>query len=270
MTNSFIKTDTVLDQILEHKAHETAAAKARVSVEHLQTLITEAAPPRDFAGALHRETVALIAEVKKASPSKGVLIENFDPVAIATIYANNGAACISVLTDERFFQGSIHYLEQIRQHVYVPLLCKEFVIDPYQIYDARAHGADAVLLIVAALDDAQLSDLHAHITGLGMAALVEVHNEVELERALNAGVKLIGVNNRDLKTFHEDLSTTERLAKHVPSDATLVAESSIRSLADVQRMGAAGAHAILVGEGLVKSPDIAQMVRDFSSQKVAV
>jgi indole-3-glycerol phosphate synthase len=266
MTNTFIKTDTILDKILEHKVQETAACKLKKPFEHVQAMMTEAASPRDFAGALRRETVALIAEVKKASPSKGILIENFDPLAIATAYAQNGAAAISVLTDERFFQGNIRYLQVIRQRVDVPLLCKEFVIDPYQVYEARAYGADAVLLIVMALDDAQLADLHAHIIGLGMAALVETHNEDELERALKIGAKLVGVNNRDLKTFQEDLTLTERLAAFVPQDVTLVAESAIRSVADVQRMGKAGAHAVLVGEGLVKAANMAQMVRDFSSQ----
>lgn len=266
MTNQFIKTDTILDKILEHKAQETAACKVKTPLGQLQAMIAEAAQPSDFTGALHRENIALIAEVKKASPSKGVLIENFDPVAIGTIYAQNGAAAISVLTDEQFFQGNIRYLQAIRAAVDVPILCKEFIIDPYQIVEARAYNADAVLLIVMALDDAQLADLHAHITGLGMAALVETHNEIELERALKIGAKLIGINNRDLKTFHEDLTLTVRLATLVPSDVTLVAESAVRSITDVQRMGAAGAHAVLVGEGLVKSPDIAQMVRDFSSQ----
>jgi indole-3-glycerol phosphate synthase len=266
MTDYFVKTDTILDQILAHKAEENAACKAQKPLKQVEQMMADAPPVRDFAHALHRETVALIAEVKKASPSRGVLVENFDAVAIATTYAQNGASAISVLTDERFFQGNIRYLQAVRRAVDVPVLCKEFVIDSYQVAEARAYGADAVLLIVMALDDAQLADLHAQITSLGMSALVEVHNEAERERALKVGATLIGVNNRDLKTFHEDLTTTERLAKGVPGGVTLVAESAIRSPADVQRMGAAGAHAVLVGEGLVKAPNMAQTVRDFSSQ----
>src|SRR5690606_5691282 len=164
-------------------------------------MITEGSPPRDFAGALRRETVALIAEVKHASPSKGVLIENFDPVALGTTYAANGAACISVLTDEPFFMGHLDHMKAVRAAVNVPVLRKDFIIDAAQLYEARAAGADAVLLIVMALEDGQLADLHALIRELDMSALVEVHNEEEFERALKIGAALIGVNNRDLRTF---------------------------------------------------------------------
>lgn len=266
MQNTFVKTDTILDKILAHKAEENAECLRRKPLAQVMTEAQSAVPPRDFAAALRRDTVALIAEVKKASPSKGVLIENFDPVAIATTYAQNGAAAISVLIDEKFFQGNIRYLTAIRQAVEVPLLFKEFVIDPYQIYEGRAAGADAVLLIVMALEDSQLADMHALIRDLGMAALVEVHNESEMERALKLGATLIGINNRDLKTFHEDLDTTARLAALVPTGVTLVAESAIRSVSDVRRMGQSGAHAVLVGESLVKSGDMASQVREYSSQ----
>lgn len=267
MTNHYVKTDTILDEILAHKAEEMAVCKQHRPLALVLEMIQAVDAPRAFTASLCRDTVALIAEVKKASPSKGVLIENFDPVAIATTYAQNGAAAISVLTDERFFQGNIRYLQAVRAAVEVPLLCKEFIIDPYQVYEARAFGADAVLLIVMVLDDAALADLHALIQNLGMAALVEVHNEGEMERALKVGAKLVGVNNRDLKSFREDLTTTERLARLVPPDVTLVAESAIRGVEDVQRMGAAGAQAVLVGEGLVKAGDMPAMVRAFSSQK---
>lgn len=263
-TNAFVKTDTVLDKILAHKVEEVAAAKLRVPLSQLEQSVLDAAPPRDFRAALRRDTVALIAEVKKASPSKGVLIENFDPVAIGTTYANNGAAAISVLTDERFFMGHLDYMTAVRNAVSIPVLRKEFIIHPYQVYEARAANADAVLLIVAALEDSQLADLQALIVELGMAALVEVHNEAELERALAVGAMLIGVNNRDLKSFREDLSITEQLAKLMPEGITLVAESTIRSVDDVARMGACGAHAVLVGESLVKAGDIGQRVREFS------
>jgi indole-3-glycerol phosphate synthase len=195
------------------------------------------------------------------------LIEDFEPVRIATNYADNGAAAISVLTDERFFQGSLRNLKQVRGAVNVPLLCKEFVIDPYQVYAARAYGADAVLLIVAALADPQLAELHSLIVEQGMTPLVEVHHEDELERALNVCPKVVGINNRDLKTFRVDLRTTARLAKLVPADVVLVAESGIMNAEDVYHMGQLGAHAVLVGESLVKSGDMGQSVRAYSSQK---
>jgi indole-3-glycerol phosphate synthase len=208
----------------------------------------------------------LIAEVKKASPSKGVLIENFDPVAIGKTYAENGASAISVLTDEQFFQGHLDYMRAVRAAVSVPVLRKDFVIDPHQVYEGRAAGADAVLLIVMALEDSQLADLQALIHELGMAALVEVHNAAEMERALKIGATLIGINNRDLKTFHEELNVTAQLAKRAPSDVTLVAESAIRNADDVRRMGSYGARAVLVGESLVKSDNMASRVHEFSSQ----
>lgn len=263
--HNFIRTDTVLDKILAHKVEEIALCKQQRPLIDLR-LAEAAQPPLDFVSALRRETVALIAEVKKASPSKGVLVEQFDPVAIAGTYAQNGAAAISVLTDERFFQGSLRYLEVVRAAVDVPLLRKEFVIDPYQVYEARVAGADAVLLIVAALADAQLAELHHLILELGMSSLVEVHNEVEMERALRLGAKLIGVNNRDLKTFHVDMETTGRLASLVPPDVILVAESGISGPEDVLRMGQLGAHAVLVGEALMKADDMAGAVRTYSIQ----
>lgn len=266
MSNRFVKTDTILDKILAHKQEEIVIHSGQKSLAQVRSEAEGAQPALNFAAALRRDTVALIAEVKKASPSKGVLIDNFDPIAIARTYAENGAAAISVLTDEQFFQGHMRYLSAIRQVIRLPLLCKEFVIDPYQIYEARAAGADAVLLIVMALEDGQMAELHALIGELGMTALVEVHNEGELDRALKTEARVIGVNNRDLKTFHEDLQTTARLARIVPPEITLVAESAIRSAEDVRRMGQWGAHAILVGEGLVKSGNMAAQVRDFSSQ----
>ncbi|MCI0351337.1 MAG: indole-3-glycerol phosphate synthase TrpC [Acidobacteriales bacterium] len=235
--------------------------------EQLKHDAQTALPPRDFIGALRKtDCVALIAEVKHASPSKGVLIEPFDPVGLGMTFAQNGAAAISVLTDEPFFMGHLNHLLEVRDAVTVPVLRKDFIIDEYQVYEGRAHGADAMLLIVAALEDGQLAELHRLIQELGMAALVEVHHEAELERALKMGAALIGVNNRDLKTFHEDLETTARLAKLVPPEVTLVAESAIRSTDDARRMGELGAHAVLVGEGLVKADNIALKVREFSSQ----
>lgn len=267
MQKTFVKTDTVLDKILAHKVEEVAAQEAKTPLCDVVSRAADASPPRDFAAALRRDTVALVAEVKKASPSKGVLIEDFDPVRIGTAYAANGAAAISVLTDEQFFQGSLSYMQAVRAAVDVPVLRKEFVIDPYQVYEARAAAADAVLLIVAALTDAQLADLHHLILELDMTPLVEVHNEDEMVRALDLGASVIGINNRDLKTFHVDLGVTERLAKRVPSQVSLVAESGIMNAQDVYQMGQLGAHAVLVGESLVKSGDIASSVRAYSSQQ---
>jgi indole-3-glycerol phosphate synthase len=261
----FIRTRTVLDEILDHKVEELAARKASVSAETLKSRASNAPPPRDMLAAVCRDTVALIAEIKHASPSKGVLIENFDPVTLGLTYAANGAAAISVLTDVHFFQGHLDHLTTVRSAVDIPVLRKDFVIDPYQVYEGRAAGADAILLIVAALDDAHLADLHALITDLGMAALVEVHNETELERALRVEPALIGVNNRDLKTFDVDLDTTARLAKHIPESVTLVAESGILTAEDVRKMGRVSARAVLVGESLVKSGDIAAKVRELSA-----
>ena len=271
----YIKTDTVLDKILAHKREEITEIMQQEGyhdgfsswLAQTEHYASKADAPRDFIGALKRETVALIAEVKKASPSQGVLIEDFDPVRLATTYAENGAAAISVLTDEKFFQGHLRYLRAVHEAVDVPLLRKDFIIDSYQVTEARAACADAVLLIVAALDDAKLADLHAQITEFGMAALVEVHNDDEMERALKLGASLIGINNRDLKTFDVDLNTTARLAAMVPDDVVLVAESGISSGADVAQMGTHGASAVLVGESLVKAgDDLAKTVKTFSSQ----
>jgi indole-3-glycerol phosphate synthase len=272
-TQAFVKTDTILDQILARTVQTIAEDKTRITEADMRQRAEHANQdaafkPRDFAGTLRRATVTLIAEVKKASPSKGVLIHDFDPVAIGTTYAANGAAAISVLTDEPFFQGHLDYMRAVRQAVHVPVLRKDFIVDPYQVYQARANGADATLLIVAALDDAQLRDLRTLITELGMAALVEVHTESEVERALACGATLIGINNRDLKTFHVDLNVTARVAQVVPPEITLVAESGIGSAEDVRRMGELGAHAVLVGELLMKAGEsLAERVQAFSQQK---
>ncbi|MBA3869441.1 MAG: indole-3-glycerol phosphate synthase TrpC [Anaerolineae bacterium] len=264
----FVKTDTILDQILAQKQEELHAAQAQPGLmAQVVQAAQHASSPRNFKAALQRSTVALIAEVKKASPSKGLLVKDFNPVRIARTYEENGASAISVLTDSKFFQGSLDDLRAVRASVRLPVLRKDFIIDVHQVYEARAAGADATLLIVMALEDAKLRDLHGLITDLGMAALVEVHNEAELERALTVGATLIGVNNRDLRTFHEDLETTARVAALVPSDVTLVAESAIRSPQDVQRMGSYGARAVLVGEGLIKAKDIASEVRLYSNQQ---
>jgi indole-3-glycerol phosphate synthase len=266
MMRDFVQTDTILDQVLESTARETEARLARRPLSQVVEASRVAPPPRDMLAALRRDTVALIAEVKRASPSKGVLIDSFDPAALGGTYAQNGASAISVLTEPRFFQGHLDHLAAVRDAVAVPVLRKDFVVAPYQVYEARAAGADAILLIVAALFDAQIEELHSLAAELGMAALVEVHDEAELERALKIGPTLLGINNRDLKTFEVDLDTMARLIDLVPGDVTLVAESGIKSAADVRRMGALGAHAVLVGEALLRADDVAAQVRAFSSQ----
>ncbi len=260
----FTVTGSVLDEILTHKVAEVEALRGGLTA--LREDAASQTPARGFAAALRQNNVALIAEVKKASPSKGLLIADFEPVEIARIYADNGATAVSVLVDQRYFQGHIDYLRAVRQAVDLPVLFKEFVIDSVQVIQARAAGADAVLLIAAALEDARLADLKAEIESFGMDALVEVHDEREMERALVSGTTLIGINNRDLKTFREDLSITERLARMAGPDVTLVAESAMRSPQDVARMGQAGAHAVLVGEGLIKAADRALAVREYSAQ----
>lgn len=267
MKAQFVQTGTFLDKILAHKVDEIATAKQALSPGALRAQADASRrAPLDAVSALRGETVRLIAEVKKASPSKGVFVEDFDPVALAMTYATNGAAAISVLTDESFFQGSLDYLAQIREHVDVPLLCKDFIVDPYQIDQAYLAGADLVLLITAALDAEQLADLYATAVERGLTPLVEVHTETEMARVLALNPSLIGVNNRDLKTFDVDVQTTARLAKLAPPSTTLVAESGLKTADDVRRMGMLGAHAVLIGEGLVTAPDVGTAVRTFSSQ----
>ncbi len=269
MSQEFVQTDTILDTILAHKLNEIEQLKAMFDAKTVMRKSSEMAyQPRDFIRALRKETVALVAEVKKASPSKGILREDFDPLQIGTTYANNGASAISVLTDKKFFQGELSYLGQVRNAVDVPVLRKDFIIDSFQIHYMRATqiSADAVLLIVACLSDSQLQHLYDEITDFGMTPLVEIHNEEELDRALAIDAKLIGINNRNLNTFEVDLQTTARLAEHIPNDVTVVAESGIRNVEDVSKMGQLGAHAVLVGESLVRSDDMAQSVHEFSSQ----
>lgn len=214
---------------------------------------------RDFVGALRHKIAAgqasVIAEVKKASPSKGILREQFNPAEIAVSYAQHGAACLSVLTDEQFFQGQTSYLQQARAACTLPVLRKDFMVSDYQVYDARAMGADCILLIAACLDDAQMADLEACALDLGMAVLVEVHDGEELDRALKLKTPLVGINNRNLRTFDVTLDTTLGLLDRVPSDRLLVTESGILGRADVQRMRAANVHAFLVGEAFMRAPD---------------
>lgn len=258
----------ILEKIVWHKEAEVARLRDTLPLSDLQRDILNAPPARDFVAALrHRQTSpALIAEVKKASPSKGVIREDFDPVAIAQAYASHGATCLSVLTDRTFFQGDFEYLAQIRQAVDLPLLCKEFIIYPYQMYLARLKGADAVLLIAAILSDKDLRYFVQIAKALGMAALVEVHTLEELDRVLAVpGVSLIGINNRDLETFTTQLSTTAALisARQDQIDrknVLIVSESGIHTPDDLEAVATAGAQAVLVGESLVKQPHPGQAI----------
>jgi len=259
-----LSTVTFLDTIIAHKREEVAWQKQVKPLDTWKAAAESAPPPSDLLTALRAPGVSLIAEVKKASPSKGLLCPDFDPVRLARAYATNGAAAISVLTDARFFQGSLDDLRAVRQAVDIPVLRKDFVVDAYQVYEARAAGADAVLLIVAALDDATLRDLYALIRHLGMAALIEVHNAAELERALSLRPRLIGVNNRDLRTFHVTLDTTAALRPRIPDDVVLVAESGIHTSEDVARLAAIGVDAMLVGEALVTAENVGEKVRQFT------
>lgn len=263
----------ILETIVEQKRLEVAKLPERlIAAGDLRDAMLEHGERRDFLAALRKPRVgdvALIAEVKKASPSKGVICENFDPVRIAKEYEAAGASCLSVLTDEKFFQGSLDYLRQIRAAVKLPLLRKDFIIDERQILEAIEWGADAILLIVAILDDARLKRFHDLAREAGLAVLVEVHDEVELQRAVAMGVELIGVNNRDLKTFSVDLAITERLAANLAQqplpNRLLVAESGIFTRADVLRLKACGAGAILVGESLMRGNEITAKVRALLS-----
>lgn len=246
---------TVLDEILAHKRVELEQARRRVAPAELARRAAGQPPPRGFRRALLGPGRRVIAELKRRSPSKGEIRRDFDPVAIARAYEAGGAAALSVLTDERFFGGSLAVLEAVRRATALPLLRKDFVIDPYQLDEARASGADAVLLIVAALAPAALERLRAHALGLGLDVLVEVHDEAELDLAKGVGADLIGINNRDLKSFVTDLGVTERLARRVPQGAVVVAESGISGPADLARLERAGASAFLVGESLMREAD---------------
>ena len=250
---------TVLEQILTHKRLEVIARQAAEPLAELVIRAREASAPRNFTAALTARIqageAAVIAEVKKASPSKGVIRPNFDPVAIARSYAASGAACLSVLTDEKFFQGSDQYLLDVRAAAPLPTLRKDFVVDAYQLTEARALGADCVLLIVAALEAAQLRDYYAMALDLGLDVLVEVHDRAELEHCLALAPKLIGINNRDLKTFETRLETTYDLLAEIPNDIIVVTESGIHERGQVAEMRAQGVHAFLVGEAFMRETD---------------
>jgi indole-3-glycerol phosphate synthase len=249
----------ILERILAVKRDEIETARKLKALDQVRTEAFAAPAPRDFAGALRSHVAggraAVIAEIKKASPSKGVLREDFDPAAIAKSYAANGATCLSVLTDRQFFQGRPEYLAQARDAAALPALRKDFVIDPYQIYEARTLGADAILLIVAALDLARMQELEAIAAMLHMGVLVEAHDASELELALRLRTPLIGINNRNLRTFETRLETTLSLLSQIPSDRLVITESGIAAPADVALMRSRGVHAFLVGEAFMRAQD---------------
>jgi len=259
---------TILDRIVATKRQEVERAKARLPEAGLRKQLAYVPPPRDFLTPLARPgPIRLIAEVKKASPSKGVIREDFDPVRIARTYQEHGATCASVLTDEPYFQGRLAYVREIRQHVDLPLLRKDFIVDRYQVVEARAGGADAVLLIAECLDDHALRELHEAIVELGMTPLVELYEPGNLARVLGVGARLIGINNRNLHSFEVDLGHTLRLREQIPDDRVVVGESGIRTRQDVERLELAGVHAMLVGESLMASDDIGAAVDELLGRR---
>ncbi|MEK7241802.1 MAG: indole-3-glycerol phosphate synthase TrpC, partial [Planctomycetota bacterium] len=254
----------ILDEIYKHKLLEVEESKERISLSGLEEALAGLAPTRDFEAALRTgEGIKLIAEIKAASPSLGVLREGLDPVALALEYQKAGATAISVLTDQKFFHGSLSNLERVRKTVDLPLLRKDFIIDGYQLYEARVAGADAVLLIARLLDKKTLSAFLEVAGQLGLACLVEVHTEEELKKVLDTHAGLIGINNRDLDTFKVDLNTTLKLLPLIPVDRIVVSESGIHNREDVRRLEKAGVKAILVGEALVRSKDVASKIKEL-------
>jgi indole-3-glycerol phosphate synthase len=261
-TNLLIST--ILDEIVISKHAEIAAARRRLPLEDLLSQVTLAAPVRDFCAALRGNgPIRLIGEIKKASPSAQTIRTDFDPVAIAQIYQQHGASCLSVLTDAPYFQGRLEYLTQVRAEIGIPVLRKDFLIDDYQVFEARAAGADAILLIAEILDDTSLRRLLEQARALGMSALVEFHDKSNMSRVLASGAELIGINNRNLRNFTTDVEHTLQLRDRIPADVLLVSESGIRTRSDVERLEAAGVSAILVGESLMRAADIGLAVEQL-------
>ncbi len=256
----------ILDRIVADNSLELEARKRSFLLVELQRMALEQPAPLDFASALRGESVQLIAEIKKASPSRGVIRSDFNPAEIAQTYAGNGASAISVLTETRYFQGSLNYLKSIREALgnkKLPLLRKDFLYDPYQIYESRAYGADSLLLIVAILNYEKLKELLLLSHELGMDCLVEVHNEAELEIALHSGARIIGINNRDLGTFEVDLATTKRLRPLIPQDRIVVSESGIKNRDDMEKLRKWHVDAVLIGESLISAPNIAAKMKEL-------
>ena len=255
----------ILEQIVSSSMKDLESRKNSTPLDNLKESARNQPAPLDLASALRGDGVHLIAEVKKASPSRGVILADFNPVAIADIYARNGASAISVLTENRYFQGSLDHLKEIKNAIKpgIPLLRKDFIFDPYQVWESRAYGADGLLLIVAILSPVMLEELLKLSRELGMKCLVEVHNELELSTALTSGAGIIGINNRDLKTFTVNLETTRRMRPLVPPDRIVVSESGIRNREDMEKMRRWQVDAVLIGEALVSAPDIAARMKEF-------
>jgi len=254
----------ILDEIIENKKAEIESSKRASPLEVLQEKLKDALPARNFFDAIKPNgQLKIISEIKHASPSKGIFREDFDPIEIARSYSKAGASAISVLTDEKYFKGKLSYLKSIRENVDTPLLRKDFIVDPYQVYEARIYGADALLLIVAALDQASLTGLLELTHSLRMNAIVEVHDAEELERALDAGARIIGINNRDLRTFNVDLNVSVNLSRKIPEGKIVIAESGIGSIEDIDNLRAQGVHVFLIGETFMKAPDPGEKLKEL-------
>ena len=254
----------ILDEIVENKKAEVESSKRAFPLEVLQEKLKDALPERNFFDAINPNgRLKIISEIKHASPSKGIFRDDFDPVEIAKSYSKGGASAISVLTDEKYFKGKLSYLKSIRENVDTPLLRKDFIVDPYQVYEARFYGADALLLIVAALDQLSLSRLLELTHSLNMNAIVEVHDAEELERALDAGARIIGINNRDLRTFNVDLNVSVNLSRKIPEGKIVIAESGIGSIDDIDNLRAQGVHVFLIGETFMKAPDPGEKLKEL-------
>ncbi len=253
----------ILQKIVENKREEVVRQKEILPLGELRQMLADRPPTRDFEGAIRDRGCAVIAEVKRSSPSKGLIREDFNPIEIAGIYADNGAAAISILTERKFFEGNAAYIPQIRRAVMLPLLRKDFIIDPYQINETRVLGADALLLIARLLEAGELRDFIGLASELGLAALVEVHNEADVEKAVSSGARIVGINNRDLETFRTDLAVSIGLVRRIPKGITVVSESGIGSRGEIEKLMEAGIHAFLVGESLMREQDIGKKLREL-------